>query len=159
MLGITAQVKEAGIAWDKGEKKSECCLFFLMVYFLILICVIRFVNTCLVCLRSGGPEVLSESDSCHPERRRVVASHRGSNHQQSWRKRLRSLVSNCPRLVCWLLELHMLILFSAFLCINDAFHVHSLHKVLFTEQPETYYKWDNWPPESDRKWVFLLSSK
>lgn len=24
MLGITAQVKEAGIAWDKGEKKSEC---------------------------------------------------------------------------------------------------------------------------------------
>lgn len=23
MLGITAQVKEAGIAWDKGEKKSE----------------------------------------------------------------------------------------------------------------------------------------
>lgn len=27
----------------------------------------------------------------------------------------------------------------------------SLHKVLFTEQPETYYKWDNWPPESDRK--------
>lgn len=29
--------------------------------------------------------------------------------------------------------------------------IHSLHKVLFTEQPETYYKWDNWPPESDRK--------
>lgn len=25
MLGITAQVKEAGIAWDKGEKKSEFC--------------------------------------------------------------------------------------------------------------------------------------
>lgn len=25
MLGITAQVKEAGIAWDKGEKKSEHC--------------------------------------------------------------------------------------------------------------------------------------
>lgn len=30
-------------------------------------------------------------------------------------------------------------------------HSNSLHKVLFTEQPETYYKWDNWPPESDRK--------
>lgn len=30
-------------------------------------------------------------------------------------------------------------------------HLYSLHKVLFTEQPETYYKWDNWPPESDRK--------
>lgn len=26
MLGITAQVKEAGIAWDKGEKKSKYCL-------------------------------------------------------------------------------------------------------------------------------------
>lgn len=25
MLGITAQVKEAGIAWDKGEKKSKHC--------------------------------------------------------------------------------------------------------------------------------------
>jgi hypothetical protein len=24
MLGITAQVKEAGVAWDKGEKKSKC---------------------------------------------------------------------------------------------------------------------------------------
>lgn len=23
MLGITAQVKEAGIAWDKGEKRSK----------------------------------------------------------------------------------------------------------------------------------------
>ena len=23
MLGITGQVKEAGLAWDKGEKKSE----------------------------------------------------------------------------------------------------------------------------------------
>lgn len=34
-------------------------------------------------------------------------------------------------------------------------HVCSLHKVLFTEQPETYYKWDNWPPESDRKWDCL----
>lgn len=28
MLGITAQVKEAGIAWDKGEKKSK--LFFIL---------------------------------------------------------------------------------------------------------------------------------
>lgn len=29
MLGITAQVKEAGIAWDKGEKKSKlfCILY------------------------------------------------------------------------------------------------------------------------------------
>lgn len=33
MLGITAQVKEAGIAWDKGEKKSEWWMFVLMVYF------------------------------------------------------------------------------------------------------------------------------
>lgn len=26
MLGITAQVKEAGVAWDKGEKKSKACV-------------------------------------------------------------------------------------------------------------------------------------
>ena len=32
MLGITAQVKEAGVAWDKGEKKSACNVFFLMLY-------------------------------------------------------------------------------------------------------------------------------
>lgn len=32
MLGITAQVKEAGIAWDKGEKKSECWAFFVLFY-------------------------------------------------------------------------------------------------------------------------------
>lgn len=25
MLGITAQVKEAGVAWDKGEKRSKTC--------------------------------------------------------------------------------------------------------------------------------------
>lgn len=27
MLSITAQVKEAGVAWDKGEKKSEASLY------------------------------------------------------------------------------------------------------------------------------------
>lgn len=26
MLGITAQVKEAGVAWDKGEKRSKTLL-------------------------------------------------------------------------------------------------------------------------------------
>lgn len=26
MLGITAQVKEAGVAWDKGEKRSKALL-------------------------------------------------------------------------------------------------------------------------------------
>lgn len=36
MLGITAQVKEAGIAWDKGEKKSEHCLFFFFCSFMLL---------------------------------------------------------------------------------------------------------------------------
>lgn len=40
----------------------------------------------------------------------------------------------------------MELLYNSSLC-----HSNSLHKVLFTEQPETYYKWDNWPPESDRK--------
>uniref|UniRef100_A0A2K5YY37 Integrator complex subunit 1 n=1 Tax=Mandrillus leucophaeus TaxID=9568 RepID=A0A2K5YY37_MANLE len=34
-----------------------------------------------------------------------------------------------------------------------------LHKVLFTEQPETYYKWDNWPPESDRNFFLRLCSE
>lgn len=38
MLGITAQVKEAGIAWDKGEKKSEQCAFVLSVYLLTIKC-------------------------------------------------------------------------------------------------------------------------
>ncbi|XP_010846181.1 PREDICTED: integrator complex subunit 1-like, partial [Bison bison bison] len=34
-----------------------------------------------------------------------------------------------------------------------------VHKVLFTEQPETYYKWDNWPPESDRNFFLRLCSE
>lgn len=158
MLGITAQVKEAGIAWDKGEKKSECYVFVLMMYLWSIICTISFaLNTRLVCVRSGGPEVVSESDSFHPERCCLVASHRGSHHQQSWRKRLRSLVGNCMYIMCFYCS--KLIMFSATLHMNYLFHVRSLHKVLFTEQPETYYKWDNWPPESDRKWVFLHSSK
>uniref|UniRef100_A0A671TYR0 Integrator complex subunit 1 n=1 Tax=Sparus aurata TaxID=8175 RepID=A0A671TYR0_SPAAU len=38
-------------------------------------------------------------------------------------------------------------------------YVHCLHKVLFTEQPETYYKWDNWPPESDRNFFLRLCSE
>lgn len=44
MLGITAQVKEAGIAWDKGEKKSKCCVFVPMMYLLTMI-FISVVNT------------------------------------------------------------------------------------------------------------------
>lgn len=92
MLGITAQVKEAGIAWDKGEKKSEWWMFVLMLYFYTTLGVIT-LKLCLFCFRSGGLEVISESDSCYPERCCVVASHRGSDHQQSWCKRLRPLVS------------------------------------------------------------------
>uniref|UniRef100_A0A8C6XX02 Integrator complex subunit 1 n=1 Tax=Naja naja TaxID=35670 RepID=A0A8C6XX02_NAJNA len=38
-------------------------------------------------------------------------------------------------------------------------YIHCLHKVLFTEQPETYYKWDNWPPESDRNFFLRLCSE
>ncbi|KAI2666094.1 Integrator complex subunit 1 [Labeo rohita] len=76
MLGITAQVKEAGIAWDKGEKKN------------------------LEVLRSFQNQ--------------IAAIQRDA--------------------VC-------------------------LHKVLFTEQPETYYKWDNWPPESDRNFFLRLCSE
>lgn len=106
----------------------------------------------LVCFRSGGPEVISESDRCHSERRCVVASHRGSHHQQSRRKRLRPLVAQFIHLM-FLFQLDKIILFSSSPYMTHHFYSPSLHKVLFTEQPETYYKWDNWPPESDRKWV------
>lgn len=55
-------------------------------------CVVLILH--LDCFRFGGAEVLSESDRCHPERCCVVASHRSSNHQQSWSQRLRPLVRN-----------------------------------------------------------------
>lgn len=45
MLGITAQVKEAGIAWDKGEKKSECCASLVMLYFINHLCILGFRDT------------------------------------------------------------------------------------------------------------------
>ncbi|EPY89360.1 hypothetical protein CB1_000114028, partial [Camelus ferus] len=90
MLGITAQVKEAGVAWDKGEKKN------------------------LEVLRSFQNQ--------------IAAIQRDA--------------------VWWL---HTVVPSISKLAPKD--YVHCLHKVLFTEQPETYYKWDNWPPESDRKCV------
>uniref|UniRef100_A0A8C2L7E8 Integrator complex subunit 1 n=1 Tax=Cricetulus griseus TaxID=10029 RepID=A0A8C2L7E8_CRIGR len=87
MLGITAQVKEAGVAWDKGEKRNL--------------------------------EVLRTFQN------QIAAIQRDA--------------------VWWL---HTVVPSISKLAPKD--YVHCLHKVLFTEQPETYYKWDNWPPESDR---------
>ncbi|XP_046407555.1 integrator complex subunit 1 [Ischnura elegans] len=37
--------------------------------------------------------------------------------------------------------------------------VHALHKVLFMEQPEQYYKWDSWPVESDRPLMQRLAAE
>uniref|UniRef100_A0A4W4DNX1 DUF3677 domain-containing protein n=1 Tax=Electrophorus electricus TaxID=8005 RepID=A0A4W4DNX1_ELEEL len=96
MLGITAQVKEAGIAWDKGEKKNL--------------------------------EVLRAFQN------QIAAIQRDA--------------------VWWL---HTVVPTISKLGPKD--YVHCLHKVLFTEQPETYYKWDNWPPESDRNFFLRLCSE
>lgn len=96
MLGITAQVKEAGAAWDKGEKKN------------------------LEVLRSFQTQ--------------IAAIQRDA--------------------VWWL---HTVVPSISKLASKD--YVHCLHKVLFTEQPETYYKWDNWPPESDRNFFLRLCSE
>uniref|UniRef100_A0A8C1WSC8 Integrator complex subunit 1 n=1 Tax=Cyprinus carpio TaxID=7962 RepID=A0A8C1WSC8_CYPCA len=96
MLGITAQVKEAGIAWDKGEKKN------------------------LEALRSFQNQ--------------IAAIQRDA--------------------VWWL---HSVVPTISKVAPKD--YVHCLHKVLFTEQPETYYKWDNWPPESDRNFFLRLCSE
>ncbi|KAG8433017.1 hypothetical protein GDO86_017329 [Hymenochirus boettgeri] len=96
MLGITVQVKEAGIAWDKGEKKNL--------------------------------EVLRAFQN------QIAAIQRDA--------------------VWWL---HTVVPTISKLSPKD--YVHCLHKVLFTEQPETYYKWDNWPPESDRNFFLRLCSE
>nr|XP_026261451.1 integrator complex subunit 1 isoform X1 [Urocitellus parryii] len=96
MLGITAQVKEAGIAWDKGEKRNL--------------------------------EVLRAFQN------QIAAIQRDA--------------------VWWL---HTVVPSISKLAPKD--YVHCLHKVLFTEQPETYYKWDNWPPESDRNFFLRLCSE
>uniref|UniRef100_A0AAV2KDQ3 Integrator complex subunit 1 n=1 Tax=Knipowitschia caucasica TaxID=637954 RepID=A0AAV2KDQ3_KNICA len=98
MLGITAQVKEAGIAWDKGEKKS----------------------TDLEGLRSFQNQIAAiQRDAVW------------------W---LHSVVPTISK-------------------VGSKDYIHCLHKVLFTEQPETYYKWDNWPPESDRNFFLRLCSE
>ncbi|XP_041085544.1 integrator complex subunit 1-like isoform X1 [Polyodon spathula] len=96
MLGITAQVKEAGIAWDKGEKKNL--------------------------------EVLRAFQN------QIAAIQRDT--------------------VWWL---HTVVPTISKVGAKD--YVHYLHKLLFTEQPETYYKWDNWPPESDRNFFLRLCSE
>lgn len=96
MLGITGQVKEAGVAWDKGEKKS------------------------LEVLRSFQNQIAAiQRDAVW------------------W---LHTVVPSISKL-------------------SPKEYVHCLHKVLFTEQPETYYKWDNWPPESDRNFFLRLCSE
>ncbi|XP_073492849.1 integrator complex subunit 1 isoform X2 [Aquarana catesbeiana] len=96
MLGITVQVKEAGVAWDKGEKKS------------------------LEVLRSFQNQIAAiQRDSVW------------------WLHTVVPTISKLP----------------------PKEYVHCLHKVLFTEQPETYYKWDNWPPESDRNFFLRLCSE
>ncbi|XP_044289697.1 integrator complex subunit 1 [Varanus komodoensis] len=96
MLSITAQVKEAGIAWDKGEKKNL--------------------------------EVLRAFQN------QIAAVQRDT--------------------VWWL---HTVV--PSITKLPPKEYVHCLHKVLFTEQPETYYKWDNWPPESDRNFFLRLCSE
>ncbi|MGH0122324.1 UNVERIFIED_CONTAM: hypothetical protein FKN15_003115, partial [Acipenser sinensis] len=96
MLGITSQVKEAGIAWDKGEKKNL--------------------------------EVLRAFQN------QIAAIQRDT--------------------VWWL---HTVVPTISKVGAKD--YVHCLHKLLFTEQPETYYKWDNWPPESDRNFFLRLCSE
>ncbi|XP_062264051.1 integrator complex subunit 1 isoform X1 [Platichthys flesus] len=99
MLGITAQVKEAGIAWDKGEKKSQSHLDIL--------------------------------------------------------KSFQNQIASIQRDAVW--WLHTVVPTISKVGAKD--YVHCLHKVLFTEQPETYYKWDNWPPESDRNFFLRLCSE
>lgn len=151
--------KKLALRGTKERRRVSDDYFLLMMYLLVLVCMISFsFNTYLVCFRSGGPQVISESDSCHTERRCVVASYCGSNHQQSWCKRLRPLVCICVylnSLYCSDCTSYVFFLTILWMIYQIPLCVHSLHKVLFTEQPETYYKWDNWPPESDRKWVFL----
>ncbi|XP_069784447.1 integrator complex subunit 1 [Narcine bancroftii] len=96
MLGITAQVKEAGLAWDKGEKKN------------------------LEGLRA-----------------------------------FQTQIATIQRDAVW--WLHTVV--PTVCKLNPKDYIHCLHKVLFTEQPETYYKWDNWPPESDRNFFLRLCSE
>ncbi|GCC27602.1 integrator complex subunit 1 [Chiloscyllium punctatum] len=96
MLGITAQVKEAGLAWDKGEKKN------------------------LEALRA-----------------------------------FQTQIATIQRDAVW--WLHTVV--PTICKLNPKDYIHCLHKVLFTEQPETYYKWDNWPPESDRNFFLRLCSE
>ncbi|XP_078095989.1 integrator complex subunit 1 [Mustelus asterias] len=96
MLGITAQVKEAGLAWDKGEKKN------------------------LEGLRA-----------------------------------FQTQIATIQRDTVW--WLHTVV--PTICKLNPKDYIHCLHKVLFTEQPETYYKWDNWPPESDRNFFLRLCSE
>ncbi|XP_076000277.1 integrator complex subunit 1 isoform X3 [Genypterus blacodes] len=99
MLGITAQVKEAGVACDKGEKKSKQYL-----------------------------------EGLRSFQNQIAAIQRDA--------------------VWWL---HTVVPSISKVGAKD--YVHCLHKVLFTEQPETYYKWDNWPPESDRNFFLRLCSE
>lgn len=110
-----------------GQRREEewVGMFVLLVYFYTIWRVVP-LKLCLALarsFRSGGLEVISESDRCHPERCCVVASQRGSDHQQSWCKRLCPLVSiyicllwcdYCPK------YLHYAFIISPFSCLQPA---------------------------------------
>ncbi|XP_056117655.1 integrator complex subunit 1 isoform X2 [Rhinichthys klamathensis goyatoka] len=113
MLGITAQVKEAGIAWDKGEKKTN-------------------FKTKGRNRRESG--ISTDLEALRSFQNQIAAIQRDA--------------------VWWL---HSVVPTISKVGAKD--YVHCLHKVLFTEQPETYYKWDNWPPESDRNFFLRLCSE
>ncbi|KAK7174477.1 hypothetical protein R3I93_001635 [Phoxinus phoxinus] len=113
MLGITAQVKEAGIAWDKGENKTN-------------------FKTKGRNRRESG--ISTDLEALRSFQNQIAAIQRDA--------------------VWWL---HSVVPTISKVGAKD--YVHCLHKVLFTEQPETYYKWDNWPPESDRNFFLRLCSE
>ncbi|KAK2116548.1 Integrator complex subunit 1 [Saguinus oedipus] len=117
MLGITAQVKEAGIAWDKGEKRNlEVLRSFQNQIAAIQRDTVWWLHTVVPSISKLAPK--DYVHWCGP----------GPHSPLSW-DQPGPLTGACPIPV-------------------DSSSL--LHKVLFTEQPETYYKWDNWPPESDR---------
>ncbi|KAJ8792733.1 hypothetical protein J1605_019553 [Eschrichtius robustus] len=147
MLGITAQVKEAGVAWDKGEKKNlEALRSFQNQMAAIQRDAVWWLHTVVPSVSKLAPRDYAHWYGPRSPARGAAAA------WPAWRpvtalttevtgRRLApaSQEPAGPALV-WRQGLGQSLLLQG-----------SLHKVLFTEQPETYYKWDNWPPESDRK--------
>ncbi|XP_077980803.1 integrator complex subunit 1-like [Glandiceps talaboti] len=99
---------------------------------------------------------LTELLSVTPQVKDVAAAfNRGERRDKDVLHNFHSQISLIQRDAIWWLHTIVPTMFK----VNLTDYVHCLQKVLYLEQPDTYFGKDNWPPEADRAMLFKLLSE